>query len=88
MSSPKRLWDHFIKLQALIRSHTAHSNYEVDGEVPKTRMTKQTADISNVWYYSWYEWVMFCEKPITYPYSPVILGLYLGPAISVRSAMT
>ena len=48
MSSPKRLWDHFIKLQALIRSHTAHSNYEVDGEVPKTRMTKQTADISNV----------------------------------------
>ena len=27
MSSPKRLWDHSIELEALIRSHTAQSRY-------------------------------------------------------------
>ena len=48
MCLPKRLWDHFIQLQALIRSYTAHKNYEVDGKVPETCMTGQTDDISNI----------------------------------------
>ena len=46
--SPKRLWDHCIELQALIRSHTSHSNYELNDEVTETHMTGQTADISNI----------------------------------------
>ena len=39
MRSPKHLWGHLIELAALIRSHTANSNYELEVEVPETRMT-------------------------------------------------
>ena len=85
--SIKRLWDHCIWLQAIIFSHTAHSNYELDNEVPETRMTVQTDDISNIYKCFWYQWVMFLDKPINYPYLPVILGHYFGPAIDFRSAM-
>ena len=51
--SPKRLWDHYIELEALVRSHTAHSVYVLDGEVSETRMTGQTAKISNICEYEW-----------------------------------
>ena len=40
--SPKKLWDDFIELEAFIWSHTAHISFELDGEVPFTRMTQQT----------------------------------------------
>ena len=36
--SLKVLWDHCIELMALIRSHTAHTAYEIQGEVPETIM--------------------------------------------------
>ena len=51
-------------------------------------MTGHTADISNICEYPWYDRVIFRYQPITYPYFPVILGRYLGPAIDVGSAMT
>ena len=56
--TPKRLWDHCIELEAMIRSHTANSHFALQGEVPETIMTGQTADISNLCEYEWYEWVM------------------------------
>ena len=40
---------------ALIRYHTAHTAYELQGEVPDTIMIGQTADISNICEYDWYE---------------------------------
>ena len=46
--SPKKLYDHCKELMALIRSHTAHTSYELQGEVPETIMTGQTSDISNI----------------------------------------
>ena len=54
--APKKLWDHYIELVVLIRSHTSHTAYELQGEVPETIMTGQTADISNICKYDWYEW--------------------------------
>ena len=86
--SPKRLWDHCIELQALIWSHTVHSNYGLDGKVPKTCMNGHNDDISNICKYYWYEWVMFSDQPNNYPYFPVILRRFLGPAIDVVSSMT
>jgi len=86
--SPKRLWDHCIELQALVRSHTAHNSFALDGETPETRMTGQTADISNLCEYSWYDWVMFRDGEQTYPNEKMRLGRYLGPATDVGSAMT
>ena len=86
--SPKRLWDHCIEFQALIFSHTAHINYELDRKLPETYMTGKPAEIRNICEYSWYEWVMFRDQPITYPYFPIVLGWYLEPDIDVRSVMT
>ena len=65
--APKKLWDHCIELMVLIRSHTAHTAYELHGEVPKTIMTGQTTDISNICKYNWYEWVMSRDNKATYP---------------------
>ena len=64
---PKKLWDHCIELMALIRSHTAHTAYELQGEVPETIMTGQTAEIGNTCKYDWYEWVMFLDNVTSYP---------------------
>ena len=88
MGLPNHLWNHCIELQDLIHSHTAHSNYELDVEVPETCITGQKADISNIYEYYCYKWVMFRDQPITYPDPPMILGRYLVPAIDVGSAMT
>ena len=86
--SSKHLWGHCIELQAFMSSHTAHSNYELEGKVPETCMNRQTADISKICNYSWYEWVIFRDQPITYPDLSVILGLYFGMTIDVRSSMS
>ena len=72
---------------ALICSHTAHTAYELQGEVPETIMTGQTADISNICEYDWYEWIMFRDNKASYPHEKQTLGRYLGPAIDVGSSM-
>ena len=86
--SPKRLWDHCIELEALICSHTAHNIYALEGEVPETRMTGQTADISNLCKHEWYEWVMFRDCSQSYPDEQVRLGRFLGPTTNIGSVMT
>ena len=43
---PTRLWDYCAKLQAKIRCHTAHNIPTLNGQVPKTVVTGNTADIS------------------------------------------
>ena len=72
---------------ALICYHTAHTSYELQGEVPETIMTGQTADISNICEYDWYEWVMFLDNVTSYPEDRRTLGRYIGPAIDVGSSL-
>jgi hypothetical protein len=86
--SPKRLWDHFIKLEGLIRSHTANDIYSTGGEVPETIMKGGIADISQICEYGWYDWVMFRDTMEAFPENKLVLGRYLGPATNVGSAMT
>ena len=81
------LWDHCIRLMSLIWSHTAHTVYELQGEVPETIMTRQTADISNIYDYDWYEWVMLRDNTTSDPYDKQTLDRYIGPATGVGSAM-
>ena len=50
-------------------------------------MTGQTADISNICEYDWYEWIMFRNNRASYPEEKQTLGRYLGPAIDVGSSM-
>ena len=77
--SPRRLWDHCLELASLVRSHTAHAMYKLDGEVPETIMMGQTADISFICEFGWYDWVYYNEAQAQFPDDKVCLGKYIGP---------
>jgi hypothetical protein len=57
--SPKYLWDHCLELEAYVRSCTSNDIYMTAGQVPGTIMTGNTADISHIAEFGWYNWVMF-----------------------------
>ncbi len=57
--APKHLWDHCIKLEGLIHSHTTNDIYATGREVTETIMKEGTADISQFCKFAWYDWVMF-----------------------------
>jgi hypothetical protein len=57
------------------------------GQVPKTIMTGNTANISHIAEFGWYDWVMFRDYEPSYPDDKLILGCYLGPAIDTGSAL-
>ena len=86
--SPKSLWDHCIKLEALLRSLTCNGIYMTNGKVPETIMTGSTANISHISEFGWYDWVMFRDNVPTFPDDKLTFGCYLGPATDVGSALT
>ena len=73
---PKNLWDHCLELEAMIRSNTALSHYELEGQVPETIVSGQTSDISPFVEFPWYEWVVWWDTVTGFP-TPV-LGKWLG----------
>ena len=50
-------------------------------------MTGETADISQICQFGWYDWVMY-HDPTKFPDDKAVLGRYLGPAIDVGSMHT
>jgi hypothetical protein len=85
---PRVLWDHCIELEVHICSSTSNNVYMTNGKVPETIMTGSTADICHICEFGWYDWVMFRDNLPTFPDNKLILGLYLGPATDVGSALT
>jgi hypothetical protein len=85
--SPKVLWDHCLELQALIRSHTVSSHILTNGQVPETIMTGETADISAICEFAWYDWMLRVPTP-AFPENKITLGRYLGSATDFGTAMT
>ena len=57
------------------------------GQVPETIMTGDTANISQICQFGWYDWVMYYDH-ITFPDDKALLGQYLGPAIDGGSMLT
>ncbi|KAI2488761.1 hypothetical protein MHU86_25815 [Fragilaria crotonensis] len=86
--APKRLWDDCLEREAYVRSLTSHDIYKLDGQVPETVVSGETADISPFALFKWYEWVMFRDTSVTYPDDSMVLGRDLGPAIDIGPAMT
>ncbi len=86
--APKRLWDNCLEREAYVRSLTAHDIYRLDGQVPELLVSGETADISPVAAFKWYEWVLFRDTFVTYPDNIMVLGRDLGPAIDIGPAMT
>ncbi len=86
--SPKCLWDHCLELEVYVRSCTRKDIFLIAGQVPETIMTGNTADISHIAEFGWYDWVMFHDNVPSFPDDKLILGRYLGPAIDTGSALT
>ena len=86
--SPATLWDHCIELESILRSNTATYHPELNGQVPETIMKGQTADISNLAEYEWYDWVVYWKKTADYPEFKECYGRWLGPAIDIGYSMT
>ena len=79
-NSPKRLWDYCTQLASVVRSHTAHDMFQLQGEVPETILRGTTADISHVCEFAWYQWVMYNEPNLEtskFPESREQIGRYL-----------
>ena len=55
---PAKLWDYCAKLQAKSRCHTVHDIPTLNGQVPETVVTGNTADISELVEFGWYEWLL------------------------------
>ena len=86
--APQRLWDYCSSLVALIQSNTAHDLYQLDGQVPDSIIKGETADISRLAEFEWFQWVKFYDDPMQYPEPKVQLGKYLGPAMDVHPIMS
>ena len=86
--SPKKLWDHVLELESYIRSNTAIAHPELDGQVPETIMSGQTADISPFTALGWYDWIKYYDSVNSYPEHKELLGRWLGPAVDIGPAMT
>ena len=86
--APRRLWDHCLELEALIRSNTALDIYELKGQVPETVMSRETSDISPFVELEWYQWLMFRDTGVSYLHDQEVLGMYLGPSMDTGLAMT
>jgi hypothetical protein len=84
----KPLWDHSLELEALVRSCTSNNIYMTAGQVPETIMTGDTADISHIAEFAWFDWVMFRDNVPAYSNNKMTLGQYLGPATDTSSAHT
>ena len=86
--SPKKLWDHALELESYIRSNTAVTHPELDGQVPETIMSSQTADISPFASHGWSQWIKYYDTVQGYPEHKENLGRWLGPAVDIGPAMT
>jgi len=86
--SPKVLWDHCLERQGFVRSNIAHSSYGLAGQVTEMMFSRETADISSIAEFKWYEWVMFRDTSVSFPDSKMVLGRDLGPALDIGPAMT
>ena len=51
-------------------------------------MSGQTADISSICEFEWFQWVMFYQPTEKYIKAKPTIGRYLGPATDVGTAMT
>ena len=90
-NSPKRLWDYCTQLTSVVRSHTAHDMFQLQGEVPET-ILRGTADISYVCEFAWYQWVIYNEpnpEMSKFPESRERIGQYLGATqLGIGSVMS
>jgi hypothetical protein len=77
-----------MERRAYIRSLTQRDTVSLEGQVPETKVSGETADISPWALFDWYEWVMFRDTGVSDPADKWVLGRDLGPSIDVGPAMS
>ena len=74
LACPERLWDYCAELQAKIRCHKAHDTPTLNFQVPKNVVTVNTADISELVEFGWYQWIYYRDATTYFPLSEEELG--------------
>jgi hypothetical protein len=74
-----------MQLMADIRSNTTLNVFSLTGETPNAKLTGDTADISHLCEFSWYDPVWYID--MTDPMQNKKLGRYLGPSYDIGQAM-
>ena len=82
------MWCFVLEYKSYVRLHTAHDFYRLDGRVPETVVTGETADISPFCEFGFWDWDKVREHGVAFPDDAMVLGKYLGPSIDVGPAMT
>ena len=77
-----------MELEGYVCSNTALDIFGLEGQVPETMISGQTADISPFVEHGWYDWVYWWSVNASYPEPKEVLGHWLGPLIDVGPAMT
>ena len=85
---PKKLLDHCLDLESKIRSATTLPHFDLDHQTPEAKMHGMSSDTSEICEFEFYEWVMFNDTKANFPETKFYVGLWLGPAIDVGSALT
>ena len=84
--TPEQLWDRCFVFTAKIRAHSALAIRELNGDVPTTLLTGDTADISHLAEFGWYQWVWYLS-PEDSSMNTKSLGRYVGPSHDVGEAL-
>ena len=69
-----------------IRSCTTNNVFELKCEVPRTVIKSETANITHLCEFGWYDWVYFRDNAGTYPDDKWV-GRWLGPSTDIGQAL-
>ena len=86
--APCKLWCFALGYKSYVCSHTSHDIYCLDGRVPETVISGETANISPFCEFGFWYWVKLWEKGFDFPEDTLVLGKYLGPSVDVGLATT
>jgi hypothetical protein len=68
---PKRCWDDCIIREAFVRSHTILDIYGLEGQVPESKIKRETVNNSTIAEYAWCEWVKLRDTAAKFPVSKI-----------------
>jgi hypothetical protein len=85
--SPIVLWDYCMERRALTSQATSKKLFQLQGSNPYTATFATQADISNLCYFGWYEWVYYRDKLAEFPFQKECLGQCLGSAKNEGNVM-
>ena len=83
-NAPMVFWDYCLERRVQIMNLTARTTHRLKGLNPYTATTLESADISNIATFGWFDWVYCLEDKGSsrhgFPHGLEVLGRCLGPA--------